>query len=77
MRVNALFAQFRGCRFPFLASRAPSSTVIPLRPSWRAVSSPMPLLAPVINAVFLLFINVIRLIDFVRLMGIHLAAVCR
>src|SRR6266516_4057540 len=37
---------------PSCSLRAPASTVMPGAPSWRAVSNPMPLLAPVIRAIF-------------------------
>src|SRR6266702_3266936 len=36
---------------PRASSRAPASTVTPRVPSWRAVSRPIPLLAPVIRAI--------------------------
>src|SRR5262249_13364638 len=37
---------------PRSSSRAPTSTVMAWDPSWRAVSSPIPLLAPVMRAIF-------------------------
>lgn len=42
-------------RAPRSRSRAPTSTVIPCLPSWRAVSSPIPLFAPVMSGVRLPF----------------------
>src|SRR4029077_18922467 len=41
----------RSASRPRSSSRAPASTVNPRAPSWRAVSSPIPLLAPVIRAI--------------------------
>src|SRR5580704_17360427 len=41
----------RSAATPRASSRAPASTVTPRAPSWRAVSSPIPLLAPVIRAI--------------------------
>src|SRR5215470_2846346 len=42
----------RSAARPRSSSRAPASTVTPCAPSWRAVSNPIPLLAPVIRAIF-------------------------
>src|SRR5580698_5434541 len=46
------FFSFATASSPNLASRAPTSTVQFCLPSWRATSKPMPLLAPVIKAIF-------------------------
>src|ERR1700751_2916187 len=42
----------RSASRPRSASRAPTSTVMSLAPSWRAVSNPIPLLPPVMRAIF-------------------------
>src|SRR4030095_15324445 len=43
--------------FAFASSLAPKTTVTPCCPSWRAISKPSPLFAPVINATLFLFIS--------------------
>lgn len=40
---------------PCCGLRAPRMTAIPCLPSWRATSKPIPLFAPVMNAIFLPF----------------------
>ena len=49
--VGARLAQRALGLRPRASSRAPTSTVTPRAPSWRAVSKPIPLLAPVIRAI--------------------------
>ncbi len=44
--------------WPSASSRAPTSTVTPAAPSWRAVSNPIPLFAPVIRAIFVVVMAV-------------------